>query len=86
MTTEWHDHGFDDHTEGHVNCPKCDGWREVDCHCGGDLCVCENYGNRECPVCHGEGEVTQERYDQWWKRQREIHEAFQTGMKKGEGS
>jgi hypothetical protein len=37
----------DDMPAGHVMCPRCDGHRTVDCHCGGDLCVCENYGVRE---------------------------------------
>ena len=32
-------------------CDTCcnTGW--LDCHCGGDLCVCENYGEYPCPDC-----------------------------------
>ena len=33
-------------------CDRCNNTGMVDCHCGGDLCVCgrEEY---ECPRCHG---------------------------------
>lgn len=33
-------------------CDRCNNTGEVDCHCGGDLCVC---GRLElpCPKCHG---------------------------------
>jgi hypothetical protein len=34
-------------------CTRCDGYGYVDCHCGGDLCVCENYGEKICPKCGG---------------------------------
>lgn len=71
-----HDHYDDGFDVGCVMCPKCMGQGSVNCHCGGDLCVCENYGERDCPVCHGEGEVTEERSDKWFERQREIHKAF----------
>jgi hypothetical protein len=43
---------------------------DVPCHCGGDLCVCENYGYAPCPVCGGEGDVTAERYDRYEANQR----------------
>lgn len=29
----------------------CGGLGFYDCLCGGDLCVCENYGEIECPGC-----------------------------------
>jgi hypothetical protein len=33
-------------------CDNCNNTGYVDCHCGGDLCVCENYGEFECPKCN----------------------------------
>ena len=30
---------------------NCYGTGELDCHCGGDLCVCHNHGTVECPGC-----------------------------------
>ena len=51
-----YDYDYDDLNEAEV-CPRCDGDGEVNCYCGGDLCVCENYGERACPRCHGEGYV-----------------------------
>jgi hypothetical protein len=34
-------------------CEHCcnTGW--LDCHCGGDLCICENNGDYPCPHCDG---------------------------------
>lgn len=58
------------------SCPRCQGDGFVNCHCGGDLCVCENYGDAPCPVCHGEGEVTAERYDEYLKARAEAWKAF----------
>lgn len=29
----------------------CCGTGEIDCDCGGDLCVCHNHGQVECPGC-----------------------------------
>ncbi len=29
----------------------CDGWGSIPCRCGGDLCVCWNRGELECPGC-----------------------------------
>ena len=34
-------------------CDRCDNDGVVNCYCGGDLCVCENYGEMDCPRCHG---------------------------------
>lgn len=50
-------------------CPHCDGFATVNCYCGGDLCVCENYGERECPVCYGVGEVSDELYERYRERE-----------------
>lgn len=33
-------------------CERCQNTGEVDCHCGGDLCVCGRE-EIECPRCHG---------------------------------
>lgn len=32
-------------------CDTCQNLGIVDCHCGGDLCVCLNYGEKPCPDC-----------------------------------
>jgi hypothetical protein len=29
----------------------CAGTGELNCYCGGDLCVCHNHGGTECPGC-----------------------------------
>lgn len=58
------------------SCPRCSGFGTVDCRCGGDLCVCTNYGERDCPLCHGEGSVSDKAYDDYFKRQREMAEVM----------
>lgn len=30
-------------------CELCGDTGFVDCRCGGDLCVCDNYGEQRCP-------------------------------------
>ena len=60
-----------------IPCPRCQGDGSVDCHCGGDLCVCENYGERDCPTCYGEGEVSQDRHARYRESERLAHEAMQ---------
>ena len=62
---------FEDFDEDFTQCPHCSGWGFIDCHCGGDLCVCENYGEADCPLCHGEGEVSEATYQAYEARQRE---------------
>lgn len=32
-------------------CETCHNTRWIDCHCGGDLCICENNGEMPCPDC-----------------------------------
>jgi hypothetical protein len=32
-------------------CDTCGNLGIIDCHCGGDLCVCENQGEIDCPDC-----------------------------------
>jgi hypothetical protein len=35
-------------------CSTCHNTGYVDCCCGGDLCVCENNGEEQCPMCGGD--------------------------------
>jgi hypothetical protein len=58
--------GFED--DGICMCPRCMGAGEIDCHCGGDLCVCMNFGDAECPLCHGEGEISQALWDNYFAK------------------
>lgn len=32
-------------------CDTCQNMGTINCHCGGDLCVCENHGEMPCPNC-----------------------------------
>lgn len=66
--------------DDHCVCPNCMGVRVVDCHCGGDLCLCQNYGEKDCPTCGGEGEVTKERYDRYMDNLAAFHAAFRRIM------
>lgn len=68
---------YDDDDRDGITCPRCMGDRTVDCHCGGDLCVCDNYGERDCPLCHGEGAVSEEREQQYLEGRRQMAEAMQ---------
>ena len=77
--------------DGHVLCPRCDGHQVVNCYCGGDLCVCDNYGEEPCPFCGGEyggdGYVPKdEKYERYVKAQAEMvaafHAAFQDANQK----
>lgn len=63
-----------------VTCPRCDGWGHIDCHCGGDLCVCDNYGEVPCPLCHGDGQVSEERYEKYQSAQRQWWAAYQAAV------
>lgn len=67
---------MEDFDEDFCQCPRCSGWGEIDCHCGGDLCVCENYGQAACPLCGGEGEVSDALYERYLERQRENARLF----------
>lgn len=72
---------FYDYEPDGIPCPRCQGDGTVDCHCGGDLCVCENYGERDCPICHGEGEVSEEREATYFENQRAAFEAMRRVFK-----
>lgn len=67
---------FEDFDEDFCQCPRCSGWGEIDCHCGGDLCVCENYGVKDCPLCLGEGEVSEDVYNRYLDHERENARLF----------
>ena len=66
---------FYDEGEGCM-CPRCMGQGSLNCYCGGDQCYCENQGDVDCSLCLGDGEVSQERYDAYCKRENEMHAAF----------
>jgi hypothetical protein len=34
-------------------CDACYNTGELDCYCGGDLCICDRNGTYECPHCEG---------------------------------
>ena len=72
--------------DGHVLCPRCNGQRVVNCHCGGDLCVCENCGEKPCPLCGGEyggeGYVEKAKADAYMARQAEYAAAFRDSLTK----
>lgn len=46
------EHGHADDDDGAPEwCETCNNMGTIDCHCGGDLCVCFNYGEMPCPDC-----------------------------------
>lgn len=63
-----------------ATCPRCDGWGHIDCHCGGDLCVCDNYGDAPCPLCHGDGQVSEATYDKYQAAQRKWWAGYQAAV------
>lgn len=80
MTTE-PNYEDDDYNEYDLpQCPHCDGGGEVPCYCGGDFCICDNYGYETCRVCGGEGEVSQERYDLYFENQRKNAELLRAAL------
>jgi hypothetical protein len=34
-------------------CEECHNLGTIECLCGGDICVCLNYGEVPCPACGG---------------------------------
>jgi hypothetical protein len=61
----------DDFDEG-PPCPRCYGDRVVNCYCGGDQCYCENHGERNCPLCYGEGVASPKRAEAYLENEREM--------------
>lgn len=47
---EW-DETFPEEDEDEGYCATCNNTGSIDCHCGGDLCICENNGEMPCPDC-----------------------------------
>lgn len=43
----------DDYSEERPYCFHCNNTGYVNCYCGGDLCVCYNFGEYPCPKCGG---------------------------------
>lgn len=41
----------DDGGDERPYCCCCNNTGTVDCLCGGDFCVCDNYGEKPCPKC-----------------------------------
>lgn len=42
---------YEDDRDGEQWCERCHNTGELDCFCGGDFCVCMNYGSYPCPSC-----------------------------------
>lgn len=83
--SETADDGYYDDDMDSIQCPRCGGWGIVSCYCGGDLCVCHNYGDAPCPLCIGEGTVSEAREQQylnarqkWWDDYKAAVDAWQT--------
>lgn len=79
-----HDDDFIDDAFG-IPCPHCSATGEVNCHCGGDLCVCENYGDAPCPVCLGDGDVSEATYERYEQGRRNNAAAMADALAKAEG-
>lgn len=41
---------------------SCHGTGVLDCHCGGDLCVCHHHGETDCVGCH---DCEGDEWDEW---------------------
>lgn len=79
MTTIDTSTDYEDYDDG-VPCPCCDGHGTVECYCGGDFCACENYGDRDCPLCHGECDVSEEVEKAYLKRRADNWAAWQKAI------
>lgn len=47
---DYDDFDYEERPEGAEWCDRCQGMGIAECHCGGDQCYCENYGEMECPT------------------------------------
>lgn len=65
-----------DHEPDGIVCPRCSGGGSVDCYCAGDFCCCSNHGERDCPTCGGDGEVSEQVEEQYLENERQMHAAF----------
>jgi hypothetical protein len=87
MTSSYHcDNDFDDDDRDNPPCPACDGLRTVECYCCGDFCCCASQGEKDCSFCHGEGEVTEQRYQLYLDRMKERARVWEEARKKAEES
>lgn len=75
-----YDDYYDDSPEDYEFCPRCSGHGTVSCYCGGDLCFCQNYGEKDCPLCFGEGEAHKDRVAAYNKHEAEIMAAFRAAQ------
>lgn len=73
---------MEDFDEDYCECPRCSGYGEVTCRCGGDLCVCDNYGSAECPICFGELEVSETERNMYLEAERKNLELMQDAWAK----
>ena len=73
-----YDDDWFDEDDNSILCPRCDGAGIVSCYCGGDLCVCDNYGEKDCPLCWGERYVDPEsvRVKAYMENEREMAESM----------
>lgn len=44
-------------------CEHCNGMGTVECLCGGDQCICDNCGEKDCALCNGQGRRFGQRTD-----------------------
>lgn len=85
MADPYDDYDYEDYDEGPV-CPRCDGRGTVSCHCGGDLCFCENQGEKDCPLCWGEGYVSQDKADKYLEQEREMMAVMRKAWEEAEAA
>lgn len=78
--TDDHFDGDDYLYEDDCTCPRCSGSGWIDCYCGGDLCVCDNYGEKPCPLCLGDGQISQTIYDWYQAKQRQMWLDYREAM------
>ena len=45
------EYGHPDNLDGEEYCYVCSDTGSIPCHCGGDLCICLNHGEKPCPNC-----------------------------------
>lgn len=87
MSDEYEDYDYDDPYDDYDEgppCPRCDGHRTVNCYCGGDQCYCENYGEKDCPLCYGEGVADPKRAEKYLETEREMMAVMRKAWKEAE--
>lgn len=66
----------DEIPEGMVVCDRCNGDGTTNCYCCGDFCCCGANDELPCGVCHGEGYITEARWEKRRAALREMMKAF----------